>query len=47
MTAGALAATRDDDRRQEIILRYGRDLIRQSNRYAVLMDSMGLTGPFN
>ncbi|MGI9406624.1 MAG: NAD(P)-dependent oxidoreductase, partial [Hyphomicrobiaceae bacterium] len=43
---GAIAATADPARRQELIDRHGADLIQSSNRYAVLMEQMGLKGPY-
>ena len=49
MTAiwGALHATTDPERKQELIDRYGQDLIRASNTYAVMMEHLGLKGPFD
>ena len=44
---GAIAATTDPDRRQELIDRYGADLVQSSNRYAVAMEQMGLKGPYD
>ncbi|MGQ0486103.1 MAG: NAD(P)-dependent oxidoreductase [Hyphomicrobiales bacterium] len=42
---GALAATDNPERRQELIVRYGARLVIGGNRYAVLMEKLGLTGP--
>ena len=43
---GAIGAIEDGDRRQELIDRYSAELIQTSNRYAVLMDDLGLKGPY-
>jgi len=43
---GALAAIEDPDRRQELIARHGAQLVLNSNRYAGLMDELGLKGPY-
>ena len=43
---GALASTSDKARRADLIDRHGADLVKASNRYASLMDSLGLKGPF-
>ena len=45
-TWGALQAMTDPDRRAELIERYGADLIRDANQYGVLLDDLGLRGPF-
>jgi lactate dehydrogenase-like 2-hydroxyacid dehydrogenase/phosphoserine aminotransferase len=42
----SLAAIEDPERRRELLERYGDDLVLQSNRYAVLMDELGLKGPY-
>jgi lactate dehydrogenase-like 2-hydroxyacid dehydrogenase/phosphoserine aminotransferase len=42
----AINATTDPDRRADLITRYGADLIKASNRYASLMDQLGLKGPY-
>lgn len=43
---GALAAIEDTERREELIARYGAQLVLHSNRYATLMDELGLKGPY-
>jgi len=43
---GALAATVDPERRQELIERYGPKLVKTSNSYATLMRKLGLEGPY-
>ncbi|HLF22012.1 MAG TPA: NAD(P)-dependent oxidoreductase [Aestuariivirga sp.] len=42
---GALAATDNPERRQELIARHGAELVKSSNQYAVLLEKLGLTGP--
>ena len=42
----SIHSTTDPDRRAELVTRYGADLIKASNRYASLMDSLGLKGPY-
>ncbi len=42
----ALASTNDPDRQQEIIARYGDQLILNSNIYANMMEKLGLQGPY-
>ncbi|MCP5085068.1 MAG: phosphoglycerate dehydrogenase [Alphaproteobacteria bacterium] len=43
---GSINAIDEPARRAELIERYGADLIRCSNKYAVMMDRLGLKGPF-
>ncbi|RED52380.1 NAD(P)-dependent oxidoreductase [Aestuariispira insulae] len=43
---GALASTSDADRRANLLNRYGADLIKASNKYASLMEELGLQGPY-
>lgn len=43
---GALATTSDPDRRAELIERHGGDVLLNSNRYATLVESLGLRGPY-
>jgi hypothetical protein len=42
---GALTATDNPERRQELIARYGARLVKNGNHYAMLMEKLGLTGP--
>ncbi len=42
----AINSTTDPDRRNDLIARYGADLVKASNRYASLMDGLGLKGPY-
>ena len=44
---GAVAAVKDQEHRQELIERYGRDLILKSNRYTFTLESLGLNGPYS
>lgn len=44
---GALDATSDPDRRATLIDRYGRDLLKASNRFAALMKQFGIEGPYS
>lgn len=44
---GAINATQDPARRTELIHQYGTQLILQSNRYAKLMEELGLSGPYD
>ncbi len=43
---GAISATDDPDRRQELLDGYGEQLVLSSNRYATVMNELGLKGPF-
>ena len=43
---GGLMVMEDPDRRQELMDRYGAQLVEASNRYATLMDKLGLQGPY-
>lgn len=43
---GGLAVVQDPDRRDELIARYGAELVECSNRYTTLMDELGLYGPY-
>lgn len=43
---GSINAIDEPARRAELIERYGADLIRSSNKYAVMMERLGLKGPF-
>ncbi len=43
---GALSAIEEPDRRRVLLERYGKDLILSSNRYATLMEELGLKGPY-
>ncbi|MBA2484339.1 MAG: phosphoglycerate dehydrogenase, partial [Nitrosomonas sp.] len=43
---GAIDVTHDPSRRTELIHQYGAQLILQSNRYAKLMEELGLSGPY-
>ncbi len=43
---GAIDVTQDPARRTELIHQYGAQLILQSNRYAKLMEELGLSGPY-
>ncbi|WP_350336143.1 NAD(P)-dependent oxidoreductase [Coralliovum pocilloporae] len=43
---GAFASTTDADRRQELVNQYGAQLVYHSNRYASLMEELGLKGPY-
>ena len=43
---GALSVTKDADRRQELIDRYGAQLTLQSNKYITLVEKLGLKGPY-
>ncbi|MEE2598930.1 MAG: NAD(P)-dependent oxidoreductase [SAR324 cluster bacterium] len=43
---GALSSTPNPERREELIKRYGSQLILASNTYASLIDSEGLKGPY-
>nr|MBA3449351.1 phosphoglycerate dehydrogenase [Pseudaminobacter sp.] len=43
---GALSVADDPARKQELIDRYGAKLVRSINHYAVLMDRLGLRGPW-
>ena len=43
---GGLAVMKESDRRCELIERYGGQLVECSNRYATLMDELGLQGPY-
>lgn len=44
---GALAAIEEPDRRAELLERYSKDLVLHSNRYATMMEDLGLKGPFS
>ncbi|MEL7542664.1 MAG: hypothetical protein AAGJ70_02700 [Pseudomonadota bacterium] len=44
---GALDATHDPERKAELLSLYGADLIKASNRFATLMEQMGLQGPYD
>lgn len=43
---GGLQVMEDQDRRAELIEDYGAKLVESSNRYAMLMDKLGLQGPY-
>ena len=43
---GALCATTDPQRRAALIERYGASLVQHTNRYAALVDRLGLKGPY-
>ena len=43
---GSLSAIQEPERRQELLQRYGARLINKSNRYATLMEELGLRGPY-
>jgi lactate dehydrogenase-like 2-hydroxyacid dehydrogenase len=43
---GAIDATKDTDRRAELLQRYGADLVQAGNRLASLSSANGLKGPF-
>ena len=43
---GALSATSDTERRRELIERYGARLLRNINQYKLLMEKLGLEGPY-
>jgi len=43
---GAIAATPDPDRRQELLERYGAELVRTGNAYTTLVEGLGLKGPY-
>lgn len=43
---GALAATTDPDRRHELVYHYGSRLVREINKYKLLMERLGLEGPY-
>lgn len=43
---GALSVADDPDRRRDLIDRYGARLVKHVNQYAVLMDKVGLRGPW-
>ena len=43
---GGLDVMVDEDRRAELIDGYGAKLVEASNRYAALMDELGLQGPY-
>jgi len=44
---GAISATKDPERRQQMLQQYGSDLVLQSNIYATAMQKNGLQGPFS
>ncbi|MEM7428856.1 MAG: NAD(P)-dependent oxidoreductase, partial [Pseudomonadota bacterium] len=44
---GAIDAIDEPARREELISRYGADLIKASNRYAEMMSRLGLQGPYS
>ena len=48
MTAiwGGLASAVDADTRETLVERHGADLIRASNHYGLMMEKLGLKGPF-
>ncbi len=43
---GSLSAIQEPERRQELLQRYGARLVYKSNRYATLMEGLGLRGPY-
>ncbi|MCZ4281985.1 NAD(P)-dependent oxidoreductase [Kiloniella laminariae] len=43
---GALSVTKDADRRQDLVERYGAQLTLSSNRYITLVEKLGLKGPY-
>ena len=43
---GAIAATDDPQRKRILLERYGARLVESSNRYATLMNRLGLAGPY-
>jgi hypothetical protein len=44
---GALAATTNPDRRNDLIARYGAMLVKTGNQHQVLLEKFGLQGPFS
>jgi lactate dehydrogenase-like 2-hydroxyacid dehydrogenase len=44
---GAIAATVNPDRRQELIARYGATVVKAGNQHAVLLEKLGLQGPYS
>jgi hypothetical protein len=44
---GALSSTVNPERRYELIQRYGATLIKTSNQHAVLLEKLGLQGPYS
>ena len=43
---GAMDVTTDEDRRQEMVQRYGSKLMLKINRYQLLLDKFGIQGPY-
>ena len=43
---GGLSVMKDPERNSELVERYGAQLVKASNRYAMLMDRLGLQGPY-
>lgn len=43
---GALSSTTDPDRRATLLRRHGAALVRETNRYSVLAERLGLRGPY-
>jgi lactate dehydrogenase-like 2-hydroxyacid dehydrogenase/phosphoserine aminotransferase len=43
---GAIAATTDADRRNELIARHGAALVKAGNQHATLLEKLGLMGPY-
>ncbi len=44
---GSINAIDEPARREELLQRYGADLIKASNKYAVMMENLGLKGPYS
>ena len=44
---GAIAATTNPDRRSELIERYGAMLVKAGNHHQVLLQKLGLHGPYD
>lgn len=43
---GGISAIENEERRQELIARYGKSLIQSGNRYSALLEDLGLKGPY-
>jgi hypothetical protein len=43
---GALSSTTNPDRRSDLIARHGAALVKASNQHAVLLEKLGLQGPY-
>ena len=43
---GALSATTNPDRRNDLIARYGAMLVKAGNQHQLLLEKLGLQGPY-